>query len=428
VRRRLHGIEIDKDAAGRKQSQGELRRAHAEAERLLACMSSFLIGVDKDTCVTRWNAAAQKAFGLRDDQVIGKRLDECAIQWDFGSITKEAPGWPSIVDVVRLPEIRYTRPDGIERFLGITINPIQNEAGDPDGFFLIGVDITERRNLEMRLMQAQKLESIGYLAAGIAHEINTPTQYIGDNIEFLRETFLGLRQLIGKYTDLLEAVKLGVVDLSLVEELESTAANLGLDYLMAQIPRALEQSIDGISRVAKIVRAMKEFSHPGGQEKTSIDINRAIESTITVARNEWKHVAEVVTHFDWSLPCVACLPGEFNQVILNILVNAAHAIHDAIPKGSLQKGTITVSTRRDGEWAEVRIRDTGTGIPEEARPRIFDPFFTTKEVGKGTGQGLAIAHNVIVGKHGGTLTFETEMGKGATFIIRLPILAGGPSR
>jgi signal transduction histidine kinase len=166
---------------------------------------------------------------------------------------------------------------------------------------------------------------------------------------------------------------------------------------------------------------MKEFSHPGSGEKTPIDINRAIESTITVARNEWKYVAEVVTEFDSGLPFVLCLPGEFNQVILNILINAVHAITGVVREGGKEKGTITVTTRRDGAWAEIRIRDTGTGIPEKVRNRVFDPFFTTKEVGKGTGQGLAIAHNVICEKHGGTITFETETGKGTTFIIRLPI-------
>src|ERR1051326_6412877 len=157
---------------------------------------------------------------------------------------------------------------------------------------------------------------------------------------------------------------------------------------------------------------MKDFSHPGTEEKTDFDINRAIESTVTVARNEWKYLADLVLDLDASLPLVPCLPGDFNQVILNMIVNAAHAISDVLPPGSDAKGTITISTRRDGDWAEIRIQDTGTGIPEAARPKIFDLFFTTKEVGKGTGQGLAIAHAIIVEKHGGSIHFETEMGKG----------------
>ena len=173
--------------------------------------------------------------------------------------------------------------------------------------------------------------------------------------------------------------------------------------------------------MTKIVQAMKEFSHPGTEEKVETDLNRAIDTTITVARNEWKYVAEMLTDFDPALPPVPCLPGDFNQVILNLIVNASHAIAAVVGEGSQGKGTITVSTRHEGDWVEIRVRDTGTGIPEAIRSKIFDPFFTTKEVGKGTGQGLAIAHSVIVDKFGGTLTYETTVGKGTTFIIRLPL-------
>jgi signal transduction histidine kinase len=165
---------------------------------------------------------------------------------------------------------------------------------------------------------------------------------------------------------------------------------------------------------------MKDFSHPGGEEKVSADLNKAIESTITVARNEWKYVADMVVDFDPNLPDVPCFIGDINQVILNIMVNAAHAIGDLVAAGNLAKGTITVQTRRVDDAVEIRIKDTGGGIPEAIRSKIFDPFFTTKEVGRGTGQGLAIAHSVVVEKHGGTLTFETEIGRGSTFIIRLP--------
>jgi len=172
---------------------------------------------------------------------------------------------------------------------------------------------------------------------------------------------------------------------------------------------------------------MKEFSHPSGDQKQMPDLNRAIESTTTVARNEWKYVAELVTDLDPELPLVPCLVGDFNQVILNMIINAAHAIADVVGKDSGEKGTITVATRRDGDWAEIRISDTGIGIPEEIRSKIFDPFFTTKDVGQGTGQGLAIAHATVVKKHGGEFNVESEPGRGTTFVIRLPIEAqAGP--
>ncbi len=196
------------------------------------------------------------------------------------------------------------------------------------------------------------------------------------------------------------------------------------NYLQEEIPKAIKQTLEGVERVAKIVRAMKEFSHPGPKEKTPTNLNRAIENTVTVARNEWKYVAEITLDLDPDLPLVPCLPQEFNQVILNLIVNAAHAIGDVVGHGGQEKGTISVSTRRKGDKVEIKVADTGTGIAPEIRSKIFDPFFTTKEVGKGTGQGLAIARSIIVDKHGGTITFETEVSKGTTFTICLPLAEG----
>jgi signal transduction histidine kinase len=192
-------------------------------------------------------------------------------------------------------------------------------------------------------------------------------------------------------------------------------------YLQTEIPKAVEQTLDGVSRVATIVLAMKDFSHPEQKDKSSTDLNRAIQSTLIVARNELKYVADVVTDFDEDLPPILCYPSDLNQVFLNLLVNAAHAIADVVGDGNTGKGTITVSTRRDGGNVIIAITDTGTGIPEEVRDRVFEHFFTTKEVGKGTGQGLSIARAVVVEKHGGEITFSTETGKGTTFYVKLPI-------
>jgi signal transduction histidine kinase len=168
--------------------------------------------------------------------------------------------------------------------------------------------------------------------------------------------------------------------------------------------------------VSKIVLAMKEFSHPGSDEKQIADINKAVLTTLTVARNEWKYVSEVETFLGEDLEMVPCHVGEFSQVVLNLLVNSAH---------SSAKGKITIRTKQDREWTEISIQDTGAGIPEEIRSRIFEPFFTTKGVGKGTGQGLALAHTTIVQKHGGRIWFESEVGKGTTFHIQLPMAKGG---
>ena len=280
--------------------------------------------------------------------------------------------------------------------------------------------IDELHKSKDRLAQAQKLESIGQLSAGIAHEINTPIQYIGDNTRFLQDSFHDLMRLFEKYRDLLEASKRGNTNEHLISDVEAMTEEIDIEYLIDEIPQAVNQSLDGVERVAKIVRAMKEFSHPGTEEKTFVDINKAIDSTIIVARNEWKYVAEMITDFDSSLPLVPCLPGDFNQVILNMIVNASHAIAD-VNGSSNKKGTIKICTNHSNDCAEIRISDTGTGIPDAVISKVFDPFFTTKEVGKGTGQGLAISYDVIVKKHGGTLTFDTKKGEGTTFIIQLPI-------
>jgi PAS domain S-box-containing protein len=281
-------------------------------------------------------------------------------------------------------------------------------------------DITERKLLREHLLQAQKLESVGQLAAGIAHEINTPTQYIGDNVRFLKDAFLDLKTLMTSYERLLLAAQDSTLSGDTIQEITAAVEQADAGYLLDEIPKAIDQTLEGVTRVSTLVSAMKEFSHPGTKEKVLVDLNHAINSTITVARNEWKYVADMETDFDPSLPLIPCQAGEFNQVILNLIVNAAHAIANVVRDGSMEKGKITIQTRNCPEWAEIRVQDTGSGIPEGVRTRIFDPFFTTKEIGKGTGQGLAIARSVVVDKHGGTIHFETETGKGTTFVIRLP--------
>jgi two-component system, NtrC family, sensor kinase len=292
----------------------------------------------------------------------------------------------------------------------VVANP---ESGSSRTVCGLSIDITEQRRMERELMQSQKLDSIGQLAAGIAHEINTPTQFIGDNIRFAKESVAELLNVI----EAVAALNASSRSMIPAEEVASLIDALDLDYLKAEIPSAIDQSLEGVERIAEIVAAMKEFSHPA-LECTPHDLNRSIASTITVAGSEWKYVADLQTDFDLELPPVPVMPGAFNQVILNIIINAAHAIAEATPK---VKGTITVSTRRFPNVVEIRIQDSGGGIPEGIRHRIFDPFFTTKPVGKGTGQGLAIAHDVIVTKHRGTLSVECDPGKGTAFIIRLPL-------
>jgi two-component system, NtrC family, sensor kinase len=311
--------------------------------------------------------------------------------------------------------------DGENRTFRIISSPIHNREGKVVTVIELMDDITEKLALERELRQSQKLESIGQLAAGIAHEINNPIQYVGDNIKFFNTAFTGLFGLMGYCRKMLAAIKEKTLSEELVNAFQNAMTEVDVELLAEEIPDAMKDTIEGVERVRKIVHSMRVFSHPGTDQKTAVDINRALESTITVARNEWKYVADVETDFDPDLPFVPCLPGEVNQVFLNLLINAAHAIEEVVKGKERGKGRILISTHAKGETVEIRFRDTGGGIPESIHHRIFDPFFTTKAVGKGTGQGLAIAHSVIVEKHGGALKFETEKDKGTTFIIQLPL-------
>lgn len=294
--------------------------------------------------------------------------------------------------------------------------PWRNREGEIIGTFGISRNITDKKNLEIQLVQAQKLESVGQLAAGIAHEINTPVQFIGDNLRFLQDSVADLMTLANHYKALISQAQKAGLSKELVDAHTSALNDADADYLSEELPQAIQQSLEGTNRVSKIVRAMKEFSHPGNTDLSSANLNEAIETTITVANSAWKYVAQVETHFAEDMPAVPCLVSEFNQVILNMIVNARDAIAE-----SGKEGVITLSTSHDSDWASVRISDTGAGMPAHIRQRIFDPFYTTKEVGKGSGQGLAIAHNVVVDKHGGKLNVESEPGKGTTFEIKLPL-------
>jgi len=316
------------------------------------------------------------------------------------------------------------------RFIGKALNP----EAPHDGSIWMLEDISDlkkaeqtRLNMEVQLRQAQKLEAIGQLAAGIAHEINTPTQYVGDNTRFLKDAFDNFITLLRGYGGMYDAAKRNALTPELLQGIEQTLKTCDVEYFFLQIPQAIQETLEGVERVTTIVRAMKEFSHPGGNEKTAADINKAIESTTTVARNEWKYVSDLKLELDPNLPLVPCFIGEFNQAILNLVINAAHAIGDVVRPKPGTKGVITIQTRRDGDYVEVRVADTGTGIAEANRQRIFEPFFTTKDVGKGTGQGLTIVYTNIVKKHGGTVTFETEVGRGTTFVLRLPFSLKNPA-
>ncbi len=276
--------------------------------------------------------------------------------------------------------------------------------------------LADLHRMESELRLAQKLESVGQLAAGVAHELNTPAQFVTDNLGFLADSNRDLNKLVRAYQHYVHAQP-PCREQDTIRELEEA---VDVEYLLSEIPSAISQSIDGMKRTAEIVRALKQFCHPSTGERNSMDVNAALDTTLTVARNEWKYVAELELNLAPDLPQILALCGEMNQVFLNLIVNAAHAMADTEKNG--HKGILSVTTRQvDADRIEIAIGDTGSGIADDIKDKVFDPFFTTKGVGKGTGQGLALVHNVVVTQHGGDVRLETEVGKGTTFYVRLPL-------
>jgi signal transduction histidine kinase len=281
------------------------------------------------------------------------------------------------------------------------------------------IDVTEARRMVRELAQGTKLESVGRIAAGVAHEINTSVQFISDSVRFVRHALKDVPHALADYRALAAGVLSGREVTTAARRASDTDEAADVDYFLKNAPDALDRALEGISRVGSIVRSMTEFAHPDARNKADVDLNRAIKTTLNMARNEYKSVAELETDFG-EIPVVHCHAGDINQVVLNLLLNAAHAISDVV-EGTSNKGRITVRTRAIGDFVEICIADTGDGIPESVRGRIFEPFVTTKEVGRGTGQGLALSRGIVVEKLKGSLHFETETGKGTTFFIRLPV-------
>lgn len=279
-------------------------------------------------------------------------------------------------------------------------------------------DLEAIKRLELGLFQAEKLRAVGQLAAGIAHEINTPIQYVGDNVHFLKSAFEDLTGLGASVRELCDALDEGHATTELLSALKYAADGLDLECLLKELPKAFEQTTEGIRRVARIVAAMKEFGRVDQSDKVPTDVARCIENTLTVAHNELKHVADVEVELD-PVPLVLCHPGELGQVVLNLLVNAADAIEVRFRERH-QRGSLRVRLKQNANEVLISISDNGCGIPESQRQRIFEPFFTTKPVGKGTGQGLAISQSIMV-KQGGSLSFESQVDNGTTFYVHLPI-------
>ena len=327
-------------------------------------------------------------------------------------------------------EYRIVHKDGSVRWVRETGRAMVYSVNSLRQLFLDGfiLDVTERKRLEeervemqARLLHVGKLEAVGQLAAGVAHEINTPIQFIGDNTTFVLDSVGPLFSLIEAY----ERLALESAPSPALRELEK---QIDLPFLRVEIPKALQEALDGIHRVKRIVKTMREFAREDARGKVMSDINAGIRSTIAICQSEWKQVAEIQLDLDPDLPPVPCHPGEINQVLVNLIVNAAHAIGSTARSSGPHTGLILIRTRHRGDHIEIQVEDNGGGIPEHIRPRLFEPFFTTKEIGKGTGQGLYLSRNIVLKGHGGSITFESKEGSGTVFTVCLPLGDEAPER
>jgi len=405
-----------RDVTERKQTEDWLRLLSSVVEQ---CPVSVVIA-DLQGNITYVNRKFSEASGYAFNEVIGK--NSSILKSGHTSPEDYRDLWTTIRSGNEWRGIFHNRgKNGYLYWESAVIRPLKDHDGTIVRFVALKEDITEKLSLEGQLRQSQKLEAIGQLAAGIAHEINTPIQYVGDNTRFFKESWNQLSGLLAAAQMLRDEVTSNMVSQSTLENFDRCSRDADVEYLAQDFPRAIDQTLEGVERVSRIVRAMKEFSHPGSQEKRAIDLNKAIETTITISHNEWKYVAKMEMRLDPDLPLVPCLAGEINQVLLNLVVNSAQAIAEVVKGEGSSMGTITVATRRGGDWVEFSVADTGIGIPDHIKERVFDPFFTTKDVGKGTGQGLMLAHTVVVKKHGGKIWFDSEIGKGTTFYVRLPL-------
>ena len=413
---------VNQDITKRKLVEQALETEKEELNVTLRNIRDGVISTNASDEIILINQAVLEITGWSKIELIGRNIVEFfeTLNADYTALAGKSElstifGMNENNQSVTSEAMEIVSKDGSKKMIYCSSAQINDLDSVLKGNVYVFKDITEQVKIESQLHLSQKMQAVGQLAAGIAHEINTPMQYLMDNNLFLKDSFTSLREYIN------------LIDKSISENVNpefilNKKAEIDLDFLLEEIPIAISQTESGIDRVSKIVMAMKDFSHPGQKEKVMADINHGIEVTATLSKNEWKYYAELELNLDKNIPMVFCNIDEINQVILNLIVNGAHAIHEKMDKTkNNEKGKIKISTTLEIESVSIEVSDTGVGIPADIKERIFDPFFTTKEVGKGTGQGLAITHNIIIRNHNGSICVESVIGVGTTFRIKIPV-------
>jgi PAS domain S-box-containing protein len=391
----------------------ELRRTLLSYHTVVDGAGHVVFHLDQDDRLVSLTPTWSQLSGFGVVRSLGTPLQDFVSKDDRGAFAS----WLGQVRTSPVPptaECRLLRLTGDEVMVEVLARPLVDEAGHARGVVGVIADVAERHAREMEAQHLQRLEALGRLAAGLAHEINTPIQFVGDNTRFLAECCETLLALLLEYRTMIDPEAAPVAWAERHDRIHRAEVDAEVDYLAVEVPSAIQQSLDGVERVASLVRAMKTFSHPGTGTQSPADLNEALRATITVAHNQFRYTADAELDLG-ELPPVTCNVGDLNQAFLNLVINAADAIEE-----TGEQGTITVSTRLEGEDAVIAIADTGVGVPEHLQRRIFEPFFTTKQVGRGTGQGLALVR-AVVDRHGGRVSLESQPGVGTSFTIRLPI-------
>ena len=426
---RRYAEERARQTLGRAESLGvALRHEKRLLSAVLASIPHLVWWKNRDLRHVGANQAYLTFRGLRSPaEVVGRRDDQLDLPAGSHDLGPDVAQLERVVlssqQAVAGRTVSVPREGRPPRTFLVSVLP-HLDGDEFSGIIGIAADVSQVADLERQLAQTSRLESIGQLAAGIAHEINTPVQYICDNTRFVAETF---RELLAGLAQVAEAVRAhpgagaGAEDGAFCAEVARALGALDLEFVAAEVPSALDQSLEGLDRVSGIVRAMKDFSHPG-TGYADVDVNRVVDSTLQVSRSEWKYVAELQLDLAPDAGAVPCLEGEVKQVLLNVIVNAAQAIAERRDeRGAGVRGHLAVTTRRTPTEVLIAVTDDGIGMDDATRQRVFDPFFTTKPVGKGTGQGLNIAHSIIVVKHGGRIEVDSALGRGTTFTVALPV-------
>lgn len=412
---------LEKEIAGLRET---LKQVGYQNQMMLKWVNGAVIRVDREGLIIEANETALKALGWEEHEFIGRHMhDTIHHSQDDGSEYpyEFCPVFAAIEDGSshHVDGDVFWHKKGTSFSADYIVCPTRNDLNEITGSILTFRNLTEQRMEEATRIHSMKLESIGELSAGIAHEINTPIQFIGNNVSFLQDSFSDLLELLESYEKLHKAIAEQNTHTELLQEIEKMAEEADVEYLLEEGPKAFEQTQHGVERVTKLVLGLKGFARSGEDDKKEpADINTIINNTIAVCQNAYKYVADLEKDLG-ELPFIPVLAGDIGQVLVNLIVNAAHAIEENRNNND-PLGKIAIKSYYEDEQVVINVTDNGGGIPDGLKERIFDPFFTTKEVGKGSGQGLAISHKIIRDRHQGTLSFTSEPGEGTTFTISLP--------